>query len=613
MKQTSMTSLLRRSVLAVALLSLVAGSASTQTIDLVADQYDFNGITMWGFASDTGQACEAGGAWAIGPELRVDAAGNPSATSLTVNLRNCLGEPVSIVIPAQPASLNPQTTVDGQGRTRVVALTNEAAAFGSVTYTWTGLNTGSYLYHSGSRPAKQVQMGLFGALIVDFDATAKMAYDGVSYDSEVVFIYSDIDPALHDPVPSTPKALNYKPKYFLVNGVADGSTSLSGPTINQSLLIRLINASFKTYAPVLLGEHMDFVAEDGNRYPYVRTQYEALLGPGQTKDGLWVPVTPGVHALYDRRLHLSTNGVPGGGLIAYIDIADVTGAPIADAGPDQDQVTVGVAITLDGNASSDPDLDPLTYNWTLVSVPAGSTAALAGATTADPTFTPNVPGTYVAELIVNDGTSNSAPDSVIVTTNAAPIADAGPAQSVDTLVLVTLDSSGSYDPDGDPFTYLWSLAAPTGSLATLDFPASANPSFTPDVGGEYSATLVINDGELDSAPASVAISAGTHVNTAPIAVNDFATVTWYKGNEAPTSVLIDVVFNDSDPDGNLVSDSTVIVTQPTQGGTVVVEFNGTVTFTPRKSWRGTDVFTYQVFDTDGAPSNVANVRVNVTK
>lgn len=88
-------------------------------------------------------------------------------------------------------------------------------------------------------------------------------------------------------------------------------------------------------------------------------------------------------------------------------------APVANAGPDQN-VAVDDVVTLTGAGSSDVNGNPLTYAWTLTSKPEGSTAALTGATTVSPTFTADLAGTYVASLVVNDGTVNSAPDTVSV-------------------------------------------------------------------------------------------------------------------------------------------------------------------------------------------------------
>ena len=103
--------------------------------------------------------------------------------------------------------------------------------------------------------------------------------------------------------------------------------------------------------------------------------------------------------------------------------------PAANAGPDQ-TVPVGAIVALDGTGSSDPDGQPLTFTWNLVARPTGSTAVLAHAATAHPTFVADVPGQYAARLTVNDGTLTSAPDMVVVSTlNSAPTADAGPDQT----------------------------------------------------------------------------------------------------------------------------------------------------------------------------------------
>jgi len=96
--------------------------------------------------------------------------------------------------------------------------------------------------------------------------------------------------------------------------------------------------------------------------------------------------------------------------------------PVANAGPAQ-AVATGALVVLDGSGSSDPNSDTLTYSWTLSSVPPGSTAALSAANTVSPTFVPDVPGTYVATLVVNDGTVNSPPATVTITATTSSAAD----------------------------------------------------------------------------------------------------------------------------------------------------------------------------------------------
>ena len=101
----------------------------------------------------------------------------------------------------------------------------------------------------------------------------------------------------------------------------------------------------------------------------------------------------------------------------YLDVADkVNLVPVANAGPDK-TTNVNNNVTLDGQATSDPDNypQPLTYAWTQISGPAVS---LANAATSQPNFTPTVAGTYAFRLSASDG-AVTATDDVVITVNAA--------------------------------------------------------------------------------------------------------------------------------------------------------------------------------------------------
>ncbi|NGX17232.1 FG-GAP-like repeat-containing protein [Wenzhouxiangella sp. XN24] len=201
--------------------------------------------------------------------------------------------------------------------------------------------------------------------------------------------------------------------------------------------------------------------------------------------------------------------------------------PVADAGDDQ-EVEAGETVTLDGEFSFDVDDDPLEFFWSLLSRPAGSAAELATPLGPSVQFMTDVAGLYVAQLIVNDGSVDSAPDTAVITAvaaNQAPLAaaTASPSQPApgDT---IQLDGSPSSDPDGDELTYLWTLLRPAGSGATLSSATAVSPSFVADVEGTYTASLVVNDGELDSAPAAVIVTAATDNNPpALVAVGDRVT------------------------------------------------------------------------------------------
>ena len=137
----------------------------------------------------------------------------------------------------------------------------------------------------------------------------------------------------------------------------------------------------------------------------------------------------------------------------------------------------------------------------------------------NPTFTADAAGTYVAQLIVNDGTQNSAPATVMVTAGSAanlpPVANAGPDQTVAVGQTVTLDGTGSSDPESSALTYSWTfVSVPSGSTATLTNPTTVNPTFVPDVAGAYVVGLVVNDGTFNSAnTANVTITAQTTPST----------------------------------------------------------------------------------------------------
>jgi len=93
----------------------------------------------------------------------------------------------------------------------------------------------------------------------------------------------------------------------------------------------------------------------------------------------------------------------------------VNSIPVAEAGPFQ-YLDVGSLVRLDGSQSSDEDGDPLSYQWSIVEKPLGSSASLSLAYTATPYFTADTEGDYVIRLIVSDGISDSLPDYVTVST-----------------------------------------------------------------------------------------------------------------------------------------------------------------------------------------------------
>lgn len=90
-----------------------------------------------------------------------------------------------------------------------------------------------------------------------------------------------------------------------------------------------------------------------------------------------------------------------------------TAIPVATANAGSSRsVLTSASVTLDASASSAAPGKTLSYSWTLTSKPAGSSAVLANASTASASLLPDLVGTYVASLVVNDGTVTSSPASV---------------------------------------------------------------------------------------------------------------------------------------------------------------------------------------------------------
>ena len=194
-------------------------------------------------------------------------------------------------------------------------------------------------------------------------------------------------------------------------------------------------------------------------------------------------------------------------------------APVANAGVNQN-VVIASTVTLDGTASTDANNDSLSYKWVLQSKPATSSATLAAATSAKPTFKADVAGTYVATLVVSDGKANSELAAVSIlasATNLAPVAKPGVNQSVVTGTKVSVDASASSDPNGDSITYRWSLLfKPAGSTATLSSATTASATFTADLAGTYLVGLTVNDGKVDS-PVVVLTVTAAKLNAVPVA------------------------------------------------------------------------------------------------
>jgi len=286
---------------------------------------DGGSIYSWGYST--------GGTMQLpGPTLIVTE-DTPVTITLNNNLPAAAGN-TSIVFPGHQVSTS--GGVPGQ-------LTQEAPPGGSVSYTFTPSEPGTYQYHSGTQPDLQVEMGLYGALIVlpssvptgctavpathpngePDNRLAASAYNHPStcYDREFLYVLSEIDIDIHHaaelqaggPGPIQLPAGAYHSEYWLMNGRVGPDTmaepSVSGTGIlpsqpyasltrmhpGERLLIRLVGAGREMHPFHHHGNHSRLLAVDG-RMLLTDAVPPTLAGPllftipsipGQTADAIF--------------------------------------------------------------------------------------------------------------------------------------------------------------------------------------------------------------------------------------------------------------------------------------------------------------------------------------
>lgn len=279
---------------------------------------DGNTIYMWSYAP-------TGGEFQLpGPTLCVD-----QGDLVTIALSNTLPEPVSILFPGQTGV---EASVDG-GTTFATAapefdggvltsLTTSTATSGSVIYRFTASEPGTYIYESGTDIAKQVQMGLYGALVVrPVIATAEhsYAYDETTEfnpDAEFVMLFSEVDPDLHQAIErgEAYDITAYHPRYWMINGrsfpdtiAPNGAVWLPSQPYSSlvhvnpktednplTALIRYLNVGSLNHPFHPHGNHGRVIARDGRQLEgdggedLSYEKFTVLVGAGQTWDSTFV-------------------------------------------------------------------------------------------------------------------------------------------------------------------------------------------------------------------------------------------------------------------------------------------------------------------------------------
>jgi hypothetical protein len=257
-----------------------------------------------------------------------------------------------------------------------------------------------------------------------------------------------------------------------------------------------------------------------------------------------------------------------------ISINNVNRTPTADVGSDQN-VSEGDPVTLNGSNSNDLDADAiLGFTWTQTDGPA---VMLSDASAAAPTFTaPTVGGGDPSasvdlkfHLVVTDGCGGLAQtDTNVHVANIphSPIASAaGPATANEGGSTVMLDGSGSYDPDNDTLTYVWT---PPAGITLSDIHAQ-KPTFVTgwvlaDTPLKFKLTVSDPYGGSSCAYWTVTV---LNINTPPTLVNPRAEVPvlWPPDHRLVPVHILGVVDPDQPPYNATITINSVTQDEPTNG------------------------------------------------
>ncbi|MCP5097775.1 MAG: tandem-95 repeat protein, partial [Chloroflexi bacterium] len=283
-------------------------------------------------------------------------------------------------------------------------------------------------------------------------------------------------------------------------------------------------------------------------------------------------------------------------------VVTVNGTNDAPVAVDDDTTTdEDTAVTIDV-LSNDTDIDGDLLTVDSIAQPISGSIVI-NPDGSDLTYTPvaDFNGSDSFTYTVSDGNGGSDTASVVVTVNSvndAPIAFDDIDVTTDEDTAVTIDVlSNDTDVESDQLTVDSVTQPANGSVVNNGSDVIYTP--TADFSGSNSFTYTIGDGNGGSATATVTVTINS-LNDVPVAMDD-SSIT-----NGETAVIIDVLSNDTDADGDtLTVDS---VTDPANG--TIINNGSDVTYTPNAGYEGDDTFTYTVSDGNGG-SDVATVTVTV--
>ncbi|MFV1983406.1 MAG: multicopper oxidase domain-containing protein [Thiohalomonadales bacterium] len=279
---------------------------------------DADSVLMWGYSDDN-----AGTPMQYpGPTLIVN-----QGDIVTVVLKNNLN-PATIPLGIKTSLMFPgQSNVTDNGTPGLLAGETQASNLLTVTYTFTAGKPGTYMYHSGTNPEMQTEMGLIGTLIVRPTTAGAVipgqAYASIDtkYDYEYLFVLTELDPQIHYAVERAQTAAEidainnteHHPVLWFING-RNGPDTLAPAGVpylpnqpygsiaqihpGEQALIRLVNAGRDLHPFHTHGNHLKLLARDGRllqsaagvtagTVDLARFDFTLQAVPGATYDATW--------------------------------------------------------------------------------------------------------------------------------------------------------------------------------------------------------------------------------------------------------------------------------------------------------------------------------------
>ena len=266
-------------------------------------------IPIWGYSTT-----ETGAPTAPGPVIVAH-----QGDRVTLTLHNGLAEATSLALPGQAAG-------DFSAGLPTDATPAGIPAGGSAAYTFTAARAGTFLYEAGhtARGARQVAMGLAGALVVLGDGTA----NGHAYDDEAVLVLSEIDPAFNAN-PSSFDMRTFEPAFRLINGKPFPSSDPVPTDQGHTVLLHYVNAGSELHPMSTLGGEQVVLTHDGHALRFPEPSVVVPVEAGVTVDALvTMPTGPEAKvAVFESAARLDNAGqttddpmsLAFGGMLTFLD------------------------------------------------------------------------------------------------------------------------------------------------------------------------------------------------------------------------------------------------------------------------------------------------------